>query len=70
MVCSNCADKAPSRVMTVQPSSRWSTSWTPRLIIGSMVKHMPRFSFTPGPGGLKWGTVGSQWKMRPMQWPE
>ena len=40
-VCSNCAERRLSRVLTVQPSSHMSHSWVPRLIIGSMVNVMP-----------------------------
>ena len=41
MVCSNCADRLPSAVTTVQPSSHISHSWVPRLSMGSMVNVMP-----------------------------
>ena len=41
MVCSNCAVRHLSFVVTVQPSSHMSHSWLPRVIIGSIVKTMP-----------------------------
>jgi len=43
-VCSNCAVRDLSLVVTVQPSSHMSQSYAPRVSIGSMVKVMPGFS--------------------------
>src|SRR6266436_7152218 len=43
-VCSKCADRVPSAVRTVQPSSRRRTSALPMLIIGSIASVMPDFS--------------------------
>src|SRR5437762_14247241 len=48
-VCSNCAEGMPSAVRTVQPSSSNLTSDVPILIIGSMARVMPAFSFGPLP---------------------
>ena len=41
MVCSKWADRLPSRVATVHPSSRTSTSGRPKFTMGSMQIAMP-----------------------------
>src|SRR6059058_3267753 len=48
-VCSKCAERVPSAVRTVQPSSRRRTSELPMLIIGSIASVMPDFSLGPLP---------------------
>src|SRR5690349_12648512 len=48
-VCSKCADAVPSAVHTVQPSSSNRTSDVPMLIIGSIARVIPAFSFGPLP---------------------
>src|SRR4029450_9196855 len=55
IVCSNCADRPPSLVLTVQPSRLFCTvSLVPVLIIGSMVKQIP--------GSMRWrGDFGGAW---------
>lgn len=40
-VCSNCADSFPSAVTLVQSSGHVLSRYVPKLIMGSMVKHMP-----------------------------
>src|SRR5205085_10670288 len=48
-VCSKCADRVPSAVRTVQPSSSKRTSALPMLIIGSIASVMPDFNLGPLP---------------------
>src|ERR1700692_2302781 len=48
-VCSKWADRVPSAVRTVQPSSRNRTSELPGLIIGSIASATPDFSLGPLP---------------------
>src|SRR5579864_5670485 len=48
-VCSKCADRVPSAVRTVQPSSNSRTSELPILIMGSIASVMPDLSFGPLP---------------------
>src|SRR5699024_4567992 len=47
--CSKCAALPPSRVTTVQSSSRVITSCPCRVVIGSIARHMPSASLTPLP---------------------
>ena len=50
-VCSHCADKRRSLVVTVQPSAFDNLVWrAPRFIIGSMVKVMPSCNTSPVSG--------------------
>ena len=49
-VCSNWAERDPSAVTTVQPSSRRLVGQPPALIMGSMVKTMPGTSTMSCPG--------------------
>src|ERR1700755_310714 len=48
-VCSKCAEGIPSAVRTVHPSSSNLTSEVPMLIIGSIARVIPAFSFGPLP---------------------
>src|SRR5437879_7099424 len=48
-VCSKWADRVPSAVRTVQPSSRSRTSALPMLIIGSIASVITDFNFGPLP---------------------
>src|SRR5437870_11644832 len=48
-VCSKWAERVPSAVRTVQPSSSNRTSELPLLIIGSIASVMPAFNFGPLP---------------------
>src|ERR1043166_164729 len=48
-VCSKWADRRPSAVRTVQPSSSNLTSEVPTLIIGSIASVIPAFNLGPLP---------------------
>src|SRR4029077_16956409 len=48
-VCSKWAERGPSAVRPVQPSSRRRTSGPPMLIIGSIASVIPAFNFGPLP---------------------
>src|SRR6187551_1982607 len=50
IVFSKCAERVPSAVRTVQPSSSTVTSSPPRVNIGSMAKHIPDSMSRPVPG--------------------
>ncbi len=49
-VCSMCAERLPSAVMVVHPSSRILILHEPRLIIGSIAMTIPALSIIPVPG--------------------
>src|SRR5688572_8251954 len=51
MVCSTWADRLPSRVTTVQPSSRVRVSGPPTFTMGSTANTIPARSSGPFPGG-------------------
>src|SRR5262245_7249991 len=51
IVCSKCAERLPSAVITVQPSSSTSVSAVPTLTIDSIASTCPTFSRIPRPGG-------------------
>ncbi len=56
MVSSKCADKEPSAVTTVQPSSITAVFQVPRLSIGSIARVMPSRKSGPRPAMPKLGT--------------
>src|SRR5436309_11622516 len=49
-VCSKCADSEPSRVATVQPSGRVTTSGPPTFTMGSIASTCPSMSLGPRAG--------------------
>ena len=56
--CSKCAERLPSAVTTVQPSSNARTAPPPALSIGSMARASPFCKRTPRPAVPKLGTSG------------
>src|SRR6202023_3368736 len=64
-VCSKWADRVPSAVRTVHPSSRRRTSGPPMLIIGSIASVIPPFNFGPLPRRPKFGVCGFFVILRP-----
>src|ERR1039458_5110417 len=51
IVCSKCAERLPSAVTTLQPSSSSMVSGVPMLTIGSIAKTLPTFILGPGVPG-------------------
>ena len=51
IVCSAWADRLPSAVTTLQPSSSIRVSGRPAFTMGSTANTMPGRSFGPRPGG-------------------
>src|SRR5262245_903553 len=67
---SKCAERLPSRVRAVQPSSAdRTTSGPPAFTIGSMASTIPGASRTPCPGCPKFGICGSSWRLEPIPCP-
>src|ERR1700704_2474582 len=56
--CSKCAERLPSAVTTVQPSSNTRTAPPPALSIGSMARASPFCKRTPRPAAPQLGPPG------------